>query len=330
MITRVDNVIIGNSLNRNGWGNASKGDILIVDENFGPLGANENATAAYIGVCTGATLVTAKDGSVSEMPVIKWSDRIQKASHPRFTYASHVNPGQAKTIIDLTNAKIIAGHRYVIRILYKDIEAANLQFTHTYEVIAESSDAAALAEAFAKKINKHANRRVTVSLEDAELTLTAMEKDDNEGVDSLNEYSIVSMQTSLYTTIPGALLSNQPETVSGAVVENIADYPGSGYWKQVRDMERRAMGYRGHVMTGAYPSVEQKMMTKEGARYDIIVIENDNLYLSPDNQYIKTTPCRTIVCIDINTGGSGADGIVKELNSFGMTNIDNVSGAGPE
>lgn len=312
MQTRVDNVIIGNAVIDNAWTSATKGQIVMANENFEAFDG-DTAKALYIGVCTGI-----KDGT----PVIRWSDRIQKASHPRFSAAEFADPEQAKTIIDFTNAKIIAGHRYVIRILYKDIEVAQLQFTHTYEVIAESADAAALAEAFAKKINKHANRRVTVSLEDAELTLTAMEKDDNEGIDSLNEYSIVSMQTSLYTTIPGALLSNQPETVSGAVVENIAGNPGSGYWKQVRDMERRAMGYKGHVLTGAYPSVEQNMMTEEDAEYNIYVIENDNLYLSPDNQYIKTTPCRTIVCIN-NDGMQGF--FIEFLDEFCAVNIDKVS-----
>lgn len=307
MITRVDNVIIGNSVTADAWTSATKGQIVMANENFEAFDG-DTANALYIGVCTGI-----KDS----IPVIRWSDRIQKASHPRFTVAEFAAPEQAKTIIDFTDAKIVTGHRYVIRILYKDIEVAQLQFTHTYEVIAESTDATALAEAFAKKINKHANRRVVVSLEDAELTLTAMEKDDNEGVDSLNEYSIVSMQASLYTTIPGALLSNQPETVSGAVVENTVGNPGSGYWKQVRDMERRAMGYKGHVFTGAYPSIEQKMMTEESGEYNIVVIENDNLYLSPDNQYIKTTPCRTIVCVK-----GGFDTLVSPLEDFNARNID--------
>lgn len=308
MQTRVDNVIIGNAVTGSAWTSATKGQIVMANENFEAFDG-DTANALYIGVCTGI-----KDS----IPVIRWSDRIQKASHPRFAIAEYAEPTPATATIDLTNAKIIAGHRYVLRVLYKDIEAANLQFTHTYEVIAESAEAAALAEAFQKKINKHPNRRVNATLSDSTLTLTAMEKDDNEGVDSLNEYSIVAMQVSLYTTIPGALLSNQPKTVSGAVVENIAGNPGSGYWKQVRDMERRAMGYRGHVLSGAYPSVEQNMMTEEGGEYNIVVIENDNLYLSPDNQYIKTTPCRTIVCVkgDIDT-------LVSPLEGFNARNIDN-------
>nr|UVY62831.1 MAG: hypothetical protein [Bacteriophage sp.] len=197
----------------------------------------------------------------------------------------------------MTNATIVAGHRYVLRVLYKDIEANNFQFTHTYEVYAETSEAQKLAEAFVKKINAHKNRRIQAenALEDAVLTLTAMVKDDNEGVYSLNEYSVVDMEVSLYYTAPGALLANQPETVSDATIAKIPGNPGKGFWKQVRDAEVRYMGYKGHVFTGAYPEVEQARKVVEGTSYDYAVIENDNLYLSNDNQYIKTTPLTTEV-----------------------------------
>lgn len=325
MFTKVDNVIIGNNLNRSGWKSASKGDILIVDENFGPLGSNGNATAAYIGVCTGTTEVMAKDGSVNEIPVIRWSDRIQKESKPRFSAAEFAEPEAAKIEIDLSGAEIVNGHRYVLRVLYKDIEAANMQFTHTYEVIATSEVVDDLGNAFLKKINAHANRRVNAAYAGSKLTLTAKTKNYDDSIDALDEYSIVSMDASLYVTIPGALLSNQPEAVIGAVITKTEGNPGSGYWKQVRDMERRAMGYRGHVFTGAYPSIEQEMLTEKGGEYNIIVIENDNLYLSPDNQYIKTTPVRTIICAK-----GGIENIAEVLNNFGMLNIDNVSGAGPQ
>lgn len=295
MFTRVDHMIIGTAVSTGAWTAATKGQIVMANENFEAFDASK-AKALYIGVCTDVAEITNKDGEVVNTPIIRWGDRIQKESKPRYAIAEYAAPAAAKATIDFSGAKIVEGHRYVIRILYKDIEAANLQFTHTYEVIAESADAATLAAAFMAKINKHANRRVIASLSGSVLTLTAKAKDYDNTVDALDEYSIVAMQVSMYTTIPGALLSNQPEIVSGAVIENIAGKPGSGYWKQVRDMERRAMGYRGHVFTGAYPSIEQEMMTVKDSEYAIMTIENDNLYLSPDNQYVKTTPVRTIIC----------------------------------
>ena len=247
MITRVDHMIIGASVNTGDWKSATKGQIVMADEQFKTFNG-ANAKALYVGVCTGED----EDGN----KIIKWSDRIQKESKPRYSYSNHVEPVAAKTTIDLTNAEIVKGHRYVLRVLYKDIEAANLQFTHTYEVIATSELADDLGNAFLKKINAHKNRRVNVAYAGSKLTLTAKAKNYDNSINALDEYSIVSMQASLYVTIPGALLSNQPEYVSGAVITNEAGNPGVGYWKQVRDMERRAMGYTGHVFTGAYPSIE--------------------------------------------------------------------------
>lgn len=98
------------------------------------------------------------------------------------------------------------------------------------------------------------------------------------------------MEASLYVTIPGALLSNQPEAVKGATIVKTPGNPGKGYWKQVRDAEVRYMGYEGHVFTGAYPQVMQDMMTVEDAAYATLTISNENAYLSNDNQYIKNTP----------------------------------------
>lgn len=310
MITRVDHMIIGTSVNAGDWKSATKGQIVMANEQFKEF-FGDSAKALYIGVCTGED----EDGN----KIIKWSDRIQKESKPRYSTADYKDPVAAKTTIDFTNAEIVKGHRYVLRVLYKDIEVANLQFTHTYEVIATSELPDDLGNAFLKKINAHKNRRVNVTYAGNKLTLTAKAKNYDNSINALDEYSIVSMQASLYVTIPGALLNNQPESVSGVVITNEAGNPGVGYWKQVRDMERRAMGYKGHVFTGAYPSIEQEMMTEKDGEYKVVIIENDNLYVSPDNQYVKTTPCRTIVCL---TGEY--TNIISKLVSFNANRIDST------
>lgn len=253
------------------------------------------ASSLYVGVAGEKINVTMPDGNVAQKANIEFSNEIQKSSKPSAVIGQHVEPTQNKVVITLTNATIVAGHRYVLRVLYKDIEANNFQFTHTYEVYAESNEAQKLAEAFVKKINAHKNRRIQAENAAAVLTLTAMVKDDNEGVYSPNEYSVVDMEVSLYHTVPGALLANQPEAVSGATIAKTPGNPGKGFWKQVRDAEVRYMGYKGHVFTGAYPEVEQARKVVEGTSYDYAVIENDNLYLSNDNQYIKTTPLTTEV-----------------------------------
>lgn len=300
MITSVHTVLIGKKCpaSYTTVDALNAGEVALFDQNKAILKTAAEAAKAsslYVGVAGEKINVTMPNGNVAQKANIEFSNEIQKSSKPSAVIGQHVEPTQDKVVITLTDATIVAGHRYVLRVLYKDIEANSFQFTHTYEVYAESNEAQKLAEAFVKKINAHKNRRIQAENIAAVLTLTAMVKDDNEGVYSLNEYSVVDMEVSLYHTVPGALLANQPEAVSGATIAKTPGNPGKGFWKQVRDAEVRYMGYKGHVFTGAYPEVEQARKVVEGTSYDYAVIENDNLYLSNDNQYIKTTPLTTEV-----------------------------------
>lgn len=300
MITSVHTVLIGKKCpaSYTTVDALGAGEVALFDQNKAILKTAAEAAKAsslYVGVAGKKINVTMPDGNVVQKTNIEFSNEIQKSSKPSAVIGRHVEPTQDKVVITLTDDTIVAGHRYVLRVLYKDIEANNFQFTHTYEVYAESNKAQELVEAFVKKINAHKNRRIQAKNVAAALTLTAMVKDDNEGVYSLNEYSVVDMEVSLYHTVPGALLANQPEAVSGATIVKTPGNPGKGFWKQVRDAEVRYMGYKGHVFTGAYPEVEQARKVVEGTSYDYAVIENDNLYLSNDNQYIKTTPLTTEV-----------------------------------
>lgn len=300
MITSVHTVLIGTKCPAS-YTTAdalNAGEVALFDQNRAILKTAAEAAKAsslYVGVAGPKINVTMPNGTVAQKANIEFSNEIQKSSKPSAVIGANVEPTQDEVVVTLTNATVVAGHRYVLRVLYKDIEANNFQFTHTYEVYAESNEAQKLAEAFVKKINAHKNRRIQAENAAAVLTLTAMVKDDNEGVYSLNEYSVVDMEVSLYHTVPGALLANQPEAVSGATIAKTPGNPGKGFWKQVRDAEVRYMGYKGHVFTGAYPEVEQARKVVEGTSYDYAVIENDNLYLSNDNQYIKTTPLTTEV-----------------------------------
>lgn len=312
MFTKPSQVLIGTEVKIADWKTLTAGQITVVDENFKPAATPANAKSLYIGVCTGED----ENGN----KIIKWSDRIQKASKPAYAVNAAEDPVAAKIEINLAGVTPVVGHRYVLRVLYKDMNIANFQFTHTYEHVATTTAAADLGEAILAKINKHANRRVNATFTSNKLTLTAKDKNYDNSVTSLDEYSIVSMDASLYVTIPGALLSNQPEKVIGAEIVKTEGKPGKGFWKQVRDTELRAMGYKGQVYTGAYPSIEQERMVEKGAKYNNINIENDNLYLSPDNQYVKTTPVMTeIYC-------KGAVTAIKSaLDAFGATDRDSVA-----
>lgn len=304
MITRVNTVLVANATCPSTFtavDSLNAGEAALFNENKQIIKSETEAAAAnalYIGVCQGTMkVVNPTSGDLEDKKMIEYSNKIEKSSYLNYNVNNYEVPAAESIEINLASATIVAGHRYVLRIVYKDLYEAPGQFTHTYEVIASSATPQDLCDAFAKQINRHPNRRITVNPSSNKLVLTAMEKDDNEGVNSINEYSIVSMEASLYTTIPGALLSNQPEAVPGATIKKTAGKAGKGYWKQVRDAEMRNMGYKGHVFTGAYPEVEQDKKVNPANTYDTLIIENDNKYLSPDNQYVKATPLTTTLFV---------------------------------
>lgn len=320
MIQRVDTVLIGKKVATvTDIATMAEGDVAIFNENRKPIAAAAatDATTLYIGVVGKEVEAVDKDGNITKTRLVDFSNPIKKDSKPRMHVSAHVEPEEEKITIDLTNATVVAGHRYVLRIVYKDIEGAPGQFTHTYEHYAVSDSAEELLAALLKKINKHANRRVSASVEGKEMTLIAMAKTDNEGVDSLNEYSIVNMEAAMYETVPGQLLSNIPESF-GEDVKKTPAIHGVGYWKQVRDQEVRNMGYKGLVYTGTFPELKQDMKTAEGTQYAVITIENDNLYLSNDNQYIKTTPMVTEVYCPELVGSA----IETALANFGVAKLN--------
>ena len=283
MQTSVHNVLIGKSFVKENKTPLKEGDLALFDQDGKQITDEASAAAADM------IRVGVKEAGSSDMD---YSMFIQKAGHPRATLSKHAEPKTAECTIDLSaeSVKIVVGHRYVVRIVYKDFEINHYQFTHQYEVYAATENKDDLITAFVEKIMKHSGRRVKAEkAETNKLKLIALNKD-NEGVDGLDEYSIVSMEVTFYRTIPGALLNNQPEAVPGVTIKNVGGTPGVGFWKQVRDAEVRNMGYKGHVFTGAYPSIEQLRKTVEDAEYDVAIIDSDNVYLSNDNQYIKTTP----------------------------------------
>ena len=299
MITRVNTVLIGATCPAS-YTTADAlavGNVALFDGNKKLITAAADAAdidEAYIGVCRKKETITLPDGTTTVKAIIEYSNKLDKSEYFRSNFNAYTAPVQQTITIDFSGmTKAVIGHRYVLRLVYKDLYEAPGQFTHTYEVVATSESVSALAGAFLAKINKHLNRRVDGSIHEGTLStllLTAKAKDDNEGVNSINEYSVVDVNASVYYTIPGALLSNQPEAVSGVTIAKTTGNPGKGYWKQVRDMEVRAMGYKGHVFTGAYPTVEQARLVEEGATYDSFTIEHDNKHLTPDNQIVKEAP----------------------------------------
>ena len=299
MITNVNYVLVANAACPASYSNT---DALNVGEINRKLITSEALAAAaksiYVGLCKGTMQVAnPTTGALEDKKEIEFSMNIQRNGIRNITVTPYEAPVQQKIEIDATSATVTAGYRYVLRIVYNDLYEHPGQFTHTYETVATSATASDVLNALASQINKHPGRRVTAAVSSNKLTLTALAKDDNEGKYSINEYSVVNMDASLYFTIPGALLSNIPEAVPGATITKTVGTPGKGYWKQVRDAEMRNMGYKGMVFIDAYPMIVQDKVVDENTTYDTLTIEADNIYLSPDNQYHKDTPVETQVFV---------------------------------
>src|SRR5574344_2373876 len=168
MITRVDTVLIGKTCPAS-YTNVdalSAGDVALFDENRNLItteAAAAAASAVYVGVCNGTMTITLPDNTTATKSVVEYSNKLTN-NELSYVLGSYSAPVQDSIAIDVTNADITIGHRYVLRIVYKDIYEAPGQFTHTYEVIATSETPATLASALLAKINKHANRRISAAL----------------------------------------------------------------------------------------------------------------------------------------------------------------------
>lgn len=321
MLNHVNTVLIGTDAPTSyvAVDELTEGQIALFDQNRKIVKNTVEAKAAsslYIGVCEGKEDVYDEKGTKSTKSVIRFSMPIMKGSKPNMVFSKHVAATKDKIVITATNVTPEVGHRYVLRLVYTDIYEAPGQFTHTYEVIAKSTNPTDLITSFKNKINKHKEARVTATSNAAILTLNAKEMPYNEGIMLDANYSQVSVEAFMWTTIPSGILSNAMYSISNLTIAKTQGTPGKGNPKIVRDRENAALGYRGitHRANGIYPYVAPEFKSDLDATYDTLTIEWDNKYLSDDNQYIKTTP---LACeLYVNTGKLDQSEFMTVLKAF--------------
>ena len=242
----------------------TEGQIALFDQNRAIVKDAAGAKAAsslYIGVCEGKEDVYNEAGTKSTKSVIRFSMPIMKGSKPHMVFSEYVAAAEDKIVITATNVTPEVGHRYVLRLVYNDIYEAPGQFTHTYEVIAKSTNATDLITAFKNKINKHKEARVVATSDAAVLTLNAKEMPYNEGIMLDSNYSQVSVEAFMWKTIPSGLLSNVMYPIANLTIAKTQGTPGKGNPKIVRDRENAALGYRGitHRANGIYPYIAPEL-----------------------------------------------------------------------
>lgn len=319
MLNHVNTVLIGSNCPAS-YTNAdalSAGDVALFDENKKILtsdGAAALASAIYVGVCKGSEAVTDNTGSLVTKKIIAYSNKVEKGSSPRMEFNDYVAAAEDIISFNLASVVPVVGYRYVVRVIYNDIYEHPGQFTHTYEVIAKTTTPSDLVTAFKAKINKHTNRRVNATnVVATTLVITAMTKTDNEGLDSLNYYSQVSMEATMYAQDTTSLLLNQPKAIPSLTITKTQGTPGNGNAKIIRDRENAALGYKGIINRMYWPVIKPTLSVDLAATYDELIIENDNHYLSNDNQYTKNTPIATELYVNAGEIITNAETPVESL-----------------
>lgn len=322
MLNHVNTVLIGTNVptSYTTVDELTEGQIALFDQNRAivkDINGAKAASSLYIGVCEGKEDVYDVKGGKSTKSIIRFSMPIMKGSKPNMVFSKYVAAVGDEIVITATNVTPEVGHRYVLRLVYTDIYEAPGQFTHTYEVIAKSTDATDLITAFKNKINKHKEARVVAtSTTTAVLTLNAKEMPYNEGIMLDSNYSQVSVEAFMWKTIPSGLLSNVMYPIANLTIAKTQGTPGKGNPKIVRDRENAALGYRGitHRANGIYPYIAPELKADLSVTYDTLSIEWDNKYLSDDNQYIKTTP---LACeLYVNAGKLEKSAFMAALKAF--------------
>lgn len=241
--------------------------------------------------------IDVKTGAASQLPVIKWSNVINKDDIKSFASG---NPGDIESKEDEVtvnfsglSAKILQlfndGARIVVRLTFKDLPTRYRKWTESYEYIPKADDTNnTIAEGIAAVINKQYKRaRVSASAASGVLTLKALPYDDDNSVDTINVANKVRFNVNLYYTNPDAagFASKNKYFPTGVTVTKTAGkvYPAEA--KLVRDREAQAMGYEGILNRGCctWPIIKPEMRTKLDAKYSYATLEFENMYRAADD-----------------------------------------------
>ena len=267
-----------------------------------------------------------KDGDVTYVPVIKWSNTIKRDDIISMVKQAHFNNSEDTVTIDFSkvDSAIISEfakgeRRIVIRLTFKDMPTRYRKWTESYEYVTKPGDTAdTIAEAIKKQINVQYKRaRVYATAAAGVVTLKAMAYDDDNMNDSLNWANKVRFSVHAYYTDPTApaFASKNKYSITGLKIEKTP-----GKWcttdaKLVRDREAQAMGYQGILNRGegTWPIIKPDMVTDITKKYDGLTIMFENHYHAADDQIRRTKECVEIYDI------AGSSKIGDILTNLGLT-----------
>lgn len=301
----------------------AEGEIVVLDKDMKVLTAGStvaDSDTIYIVQATGHTFdYTNKAGSaVVGNRKIKMSAPIMGSYVKKYSGKAYSAKSEQTASLTLTGLTPALATEYIVRIVYKDVNEHPGQFTQTYRYIATAADVASVDTFGANivaKINAHSGRRVTASYSSPTLTLTGREiASCTSTVNDIDKYSQVEFDVFFNYVDSSGDWQVWPST--STTVTYSAAAKGSGEWEEIRDLEKSVLGYRGIWNTTHFPVIKPDVETVLNETYDMLVIEHDTPYQSPDNQYVKQTAHTTVLAIPNTSTSNQMDSILAQLNPW--------------
>lgn len=309
--------------------NIAEGEVVVLDKNKEVMAAGATYTdtdTIFICAGTGDTFDYTNEAgtAVTDARRVIFSDPIEGGLVKHYTGNGYTASSEQVTTFDLTGLSVTADTEYLLRIVYKDLNEHPGQFVQSYRYIAESGDDIDdVGDALVALINADKGRRVSATYTEGtdviELTGRAI-PDCTTSTSDIDEYWMVEFDAFL-NYVDAA--DNWVEW--GATKATTAAVYGSGNWEQIRDLEKLGLGYRGISNNTHFPIIKPDLATVKAETYDMIVIEHDKSYRSPDNQYGKETILTTVIAIPFTATANQMTTILSRLNPW----MASVPGAFP-
>jgi hypothetical protein len=325
MLTRVTKVLIGKDISRTASivniyaasPQPADGEILVLDKNKTPLAAGStivDSDVIYLCQGTSTTYNYTNDAgtTVTAARRLKFSDPIEGKLVKGYRGTPYTAKAERTITFAAITAPLTAGTEYVLRVVYKDVNAKRGQFSKSYRFISTGTTSQAVFDGLRAAIAADSGARVAGS---GTTTLILTGKEIAEGATALSDidkFQMVDFDAFLTYVNSSA---NQVAVTGAAKTNSFVEY-GFGEWELVRDIEKDQLGYEGILDQTSFPQVTHSLSTVLNETYDTIVIDHDKSYLSPDNAYVKEQPITTIVFIPNTLTSNQMDTVLSILNPW--------------
>lgn len=335
MLNRVTSLLIGKDISRDAQvvagaqidtitlsSGLQNGEIVVLDKDRKVLAAGAtiaDSDTIFIVQSTADTFdYTNKAGTaIAGARKIKMSGPIVGATVKNYNGEAYEAKSEQTASITIAGMTPAVGTEYVVRLVYKDVPEHPGQFTQTYRIISTTATLDTFGTAIAAKINKHAGRRVNATYTTGTdvLLLTAREIPENTStISDIDKFKLVEF-TAYFNYVNSSGVWTIWPTTSTDVTYVSANY-GSGNWEQIRDIEKDVIGYRGVSNLIWFPAQTPTQDVVLDATYNLITIEHEVPYQSPDNQYVKNAPQSTVLAFVVPSAGTQQTSVLAQLNPW--------------